>query len=186
MALVFGAMRLVIGLRPRTGLAAVIGPLMDGAAQGEVAGIKILTEAEFFPRKSRRTVLGVEYFEPFTRHELKTTWLRIQSTAISSLKDFGLEMRKDYRLLFGSVAGVILVFGIAVLAPMIPGYDHVHQTVSEIGEIGSQPEFPFTSCCVALQLASLFSPRPFGRPLSVGCIPYRVHWIVGGGGRTFR
>lgn len=38
-ALAFGAMGLVVGLCPRAGLAAVIGPLMDGAAQGEVAAI---------------------------------------------------------------------------------------------------------------------------------------------------
>jgi len=37
------------------------------------------------------------------------------------------------------------------LALMIPGYDHVHQTVSEIGEIGSPARFPFAImlCCVA-------------------------------------
>ena len=60
-------------------------------------------------------------------------------------------MRRDYRLLFGPVAGVILTFGIAGLALMIPGYSHVHQTVSEIGEIGSPARVPFAVmlCCVA-------------------------------------
>lgn len=38
MALAFGAMSAVVGLRPRAGFAAVVGPLMDGAAQGEIAG----------------------------------------------------------------------------------------------------------------------------------------------------
>ena len=41
------------------------------------------------------------------------------------------------RLLFGPLAGILLVFGVGALALMVPGYSHVHQTVSEIGEIGS-------------------------------------------------
>src|SRR4030095_6257969 len=45
-------------------------------------------------------------------------------------------MKGNYRLLFGPLAGAILGFGIAGLALLIPGYSHVHQTVSEIGEIG--------------------------------------------------
>jgi hypothetical membrane protein len=60
-------------------------------------------------------------------------------------------MKKDYRLLFGPAAGTILALGIAALALMIPGYNHVHQTVSEIGEIGSPARVPFAImlCCVA-------------------------------------
>lgn len=60
-------------------------------------------------------------------------------------------MKTDYRLLFGPLAGVILALGIANLAQMIPGYDHVRQTVSEIGEIGSPARVPFAIilCCVA-------------------------------------
>src|SRR5204862_5461871 len=35
--------------------------------------------------------------------------------------------------------------------PLLPGYSHVHQTVSEIGEIGSPARVPFAImlCCVA-------------------------------------
>src|SRR5215216_1868311 len=50
---------------------------------------------------------------------------------------------RNYRLLFGPLAGIILGFGIAGLALMIPGYSQVHQTVSEIGEIGSPARLPF-------------------------------------------
>jgi hypothetical protein len=58
---------------------------------------------------------------------------------------------RNYRLLFGPLAGVILGLGIAGLALLIPGYSHVLQTVSEIGEIGSQARIPFAIilCCVA-------------------------------------
>ena len=60
-------------------------------------------------------------------------------------------MRRNYRLLFGPLAGAILAFGIAGLALLIPGYSHVHQTVSEIGEIGSPARVPFAIMlfCVA-------------------------------------
>ena len=49
------------------------------------------------------------------------------------------------------MAGVILALGITGLALMIPGYSHVRQTVSEIGEIGSPARLPFAVmlCCVA-------------------------------------
>ncbi len=52
-------------------------------------------------------------------------------------------MKADYRLLFGPLAAVILAGGIVALALMIPGYSHVQQTVSEIGEIGSPARVPF-------------------------------------------
>ena len=37
--LAFGAMGLVVGLRPGAGFAAVIGPLVDGAAQSQIAAM---------------------------------------------------------------------------------------------------------------------------------------------------
>ena len=60
-------------------------------------------------------------------------------------------MARNYRLLFGPLAGLILGFGIAGLALLIPGYSHIHQTVSEIGEIGSPARVPFAIMlfCVA-------------------------------------
>ena len=60
-------------------------------------------------------------------------------------------MRGNARLLFGPLAGVILGFGVAGQALMIPGYTHVQQTVSEIGEVGSPARVPFALmlCCVA-------------------------------------
>jgi hypothetical membrane protein len=52
-------------------------------------------------------------------------------------------MTRNYRLLFGPLAGIILGFGMVGLALLIPGYSHVHQTVSEIGEIGSPARVAF-------------------------------------------
>jgi hypothetical membrane protein len=61
-------------------------------------------------------------------------------------------MAQNYRLLFGPLAGVILALGIAGSALLIPGYSHICQTVSEIGEIGSPARVPFATmlCCVAI------------------------------------
>jgi hypothetical membrane protein len=61
---------------------------------------------------------------------------------------------RDYRFLFGPLAAVILGFGIAGLGLLIPGYSHVRQTVSEIGELGSPARVPFAImlCFVAVCL----------------------------------
>jgi hypothetical membrane protein len=61
-------------------------------------------------------------------------------------------MNCNYRLLFGPVAAAILCFGIIGLALLLPDYSHVHQTVSEIGEIGSPSRVTFAVmlCCVAM------------------------------------
>jgi hypothetical protein len=57
----------------------------------------------------------------------------------------------SYRLLFGPLAAALFGAGVIVLPVMVPGYNFVHQTVSEIGEIGSPARIPFASmlCCVA-------------------------------------
>ncbi len=87
-------------------------------------------------------------------------------------------MRKDYRLLFGPVAGVILTFGIAGLALMIPGYSHVHQTVSEIGEIGSPARVPFAImlCCVAACIL-VFAAAVRDRSVQAGYSPWAAYLI---------
>ena len=60
-------------------------------------------------------------------------------------------MKRNYRLLFGPLAGAVLFVGIIGLVLMVPGYSHVRQTVSEIGEVGSPARVPFAImlCCVA-------------------------------------
>jgi hypothetical membrane protein len=71
-------------------------------------------------------------------------------------------MTRDYRLLFGPLATAILALGIAGLALMVPGYDHVRQTVSEIGEIGSPARIPFAillSCVAACLLVFAAATR---------------------------
>jgi hypothetical membrane protein len=58
----------------------------------------------------------------------------------------------DKRLLFGALAACLIAMAIAGLALLVPGYSHVRQTVSEIGEVGSPARVPFTAalCVVAV------------------------------------
>lgn len=61
-------------------------------------------------------------------------------------------MKPDIRLWFGPLAAAIFCFGVAGLAAMLPGYSHVHQTISEIGEMDSPMRTPFAVmlCCMAV------------------------------------
>jgi hypothetical membrane protein len=70
---------------------------------------------------------------------------------VSSLLDHWIAAVRDKRLLLGPMAGVLLFAGIAGLGLGVPGYSHVRQTVSEIGEVGSPMQIPFTLllCLVA-------------------------------------
>jgi hypothetical membrane protein len=64
-------------------------------------------------------------------------------------------MKQDYSALFGPLAALLLTAGIFALPFMVPGYDSVRQTVSEIGEVGSPAQFPFTLLLCAAALGFL-------------------------------
>jgi len=64
-------------------------------------------------------------------------------------------MKPSGRLLFGPVAAAVFFIGIAGLALMVPGYSHVHQTVSEIGEVGSPARYPFTAMLACVCVCTL-------------------------------
>lgn len=63
-------------------------------------------------------------------------------------------MKPTRTLLAGPVAAVIFAATVLLLPLGIPGYSSVHQTVSEIGMVGSPMRVPFTVlvCLVALLL----------------------------------
>jgi hypothetical membrane protein len=58
-------------------------------------------------------------------------------------------------LLFGPLAAVMFFVGIVGLAQFVPGYSEVRQTVSEIGEVGSPMQAPFTVLLCAVGAALL-------------------------------
>lgn len=60
-------------------------------------------------------------------------------------------MKRNDLLLSGPLSAAVFCLGVAGLALMVPDYSHIHQTVSEIGEVGSPANIPFTimMACVA-------------------------------------
>lgn len=61
-------------------------------------------------------------------------------------------MQRSVRLLFGPLGAAIFCIGVLVLGAMVPGYSHVHQTVSEIGALDTPMRIPFAVMlgCVTL------------------------------------
>lgn len=75
------------------------------------------------------------------------------------------------RVLFGPLAALVLASGIVGLPFLVPGYDQIRQTVSEIGEMDSPARIPFAAMlvCVALCLVVFASAvrdvsKAVGRP----------------------
>lgn len=64
-------------------------------------------------------------------------------------------MTPSIRLWFGPLAALIFVAGISTLATHVPGYSHVHQTVSEIGEVGSPMQRQFTALLIVIAFCVL-------------------------------
>lgn len=52
-------------------------------------------------------------------------------------------MNRSNRLLFGPWSAVLFWAGVLGIALAIPGYSHVHQTVSELGTLGTPTRWPF-------------------------------------------
>jgi hypothetical membrane protein len=77
--------------------------------------------------------------------------LRSSSTFPFDSNDDGPGMKHGDLLLFGPLGAFLFAAGIVGLAFLVPGYSHVHQTVSEIGEMDSPARIPFTVmlCAVA-------------------------------------
>lgn len=87
-------------------------------------------------------------------------------------------MRGRQRMWFGPAAGVILALGIAGLATRVPGYDHVRQTVSEIGEVGSPSRVPFTIMPLAIAACLLlFASALRDRSKEAGHSPWAAYLI---------
>jgi hypothetical membrane protein len=67
-------------------------------------------------------------------------------------------MQRDLRLLFGPLAAVMFTIGIIALALLVPSYDQIRQTVSEIGEMDSPMRWPFTAMlCVVAACVAVFA-----------------------------
>ncbi|MBS0273745.1 MAG: DUF998 domain-containing protein [Proteobacteria bacterium] len=61
-------------------------------------------------------------------------------------------MTRDNRLLFAPLALIVFIAGILILPALIPGYDSIRQTVSEIGEMDSPMRWPFAAMLLAVAI----------------------------------
>lgn len=59
------------------------------------------------------------------------------------------------KLILGPVAFAVLVGGVLALATLVPGYSHIRQTVSEIGEVGSPARLPFAVLLLTVAACTL-------------------------------
>ena len=91
----------------------------------------------------------------------------------------GSPRRSNLRLLAGPLAAVILGVGIAGLALLVPGYSQVHQTVSEIGQVGSPARVSFAAllCAVAVCLV-IFAWEIRALSLEAGSSPVGAYLIA--------
>ena len=64
-------------------------------------------------------------------------------------------MTAAVRLWFGPIIALIFVAGVWGLATHVPGYSQVHQTVSEIGEVGSPVQRQFTALLIVIAFCVL-------------------------------
>jgi len=78
------------------------------------------------------------------------------------------------RLSFGLLAAIVLWGGVLLLPLMVPGYDGIRQTVSEIGERGSPMRIPFTAtlcffatCLLVFAWALRDAARKFGASTAI-------------------
>lgn len=69
---------------------------------------------------------------------------------------------KSIRLWFGPIAALLFIAGTLAIGAITPGYSHVRQTVSELGEVGSPGQFAFSAllCLVAACLVIFASAVP--------------------------
>jgi len=83
------------------------------------------------------------------------------------------------RLWFGPIAALLFIAGTFAIGAITPGYSHVRQTVSELGELGSPGQFAFTAllCLIAMCLAIFASAVP--RALrGLGCSALPAYFVV--------
>ena len=89
-------------------------------------------------------------------------------------------MKRDVRLLFGPLAALIFVAGVAGLAAAVPGYDSVRQTVSEIGEVGSPAQVPFSVMLwIVAAAVAVFCLGLRKAALDQGCSPWAAYIAAG-------
>lgn len=88
-------------------------------------------------------------------------------------------MKRSLRFLFGPLGAAIFCIGVPVLALMVPGYSHVHQTVSEIGAMDSPERLPFALMLGSTSLCMfIFASAVWGAASAAGRNTIAAYLIV--------
>ncbi len=83
------------------------------------------------------------------------------------------------RLWFGPIAVLLFIAGTFAIGAITPGYSHVRQTVSELGEVGSPGQFAFTAllCLIAVCLV-VFAGAVTRSLRELGCSALPAYFVV--------
>jgi hypothetical membrane protein len=87
-------------------------------------------------------------------------------------------MKGDIRLLAGPLGAAIFCIGALVLAWMIPGYSHVHQTISEIGTMGTPLQVPFTVMLICVAFCMWVFAWGVGRASAAAGHNRSAAWLI--------
>lgn len=83
------------------------------------------------------------------------------------------------RLWFGPIALLLFVAGTLAIGAFTPGYSHVRQTVSELGEVGSPGQFVFSALlCVIAACLAVFASAVASSLRGLGCSALPAWFVV--------
>jgi hypothetical membrane protein len=90
-----------------------------------------------------------------------------------------LALMKRIGLWFGPIAVLLFIAGTLAIGTMTPGYSHVRQTVSELGEVGSPGRFAFSAllCLIATCLV-IFASAVAHAHRKLGCSTLPTYFVV--------
>lgn len=88
-------------------------------------------------------------------------------------------MKRSLRFLFGPLGTAIFCIGVPVLALMVPGYSHVHQTVSEIGAMDTPGRVPFAIMLGSIAVCMfVFASAMWGASVAAGRNTITAYLII--------
>lgn len=83
------------------------------------------------------------------------------------------------RLWFGPIAALLFIAGTFAIGAITPGYSHVRQTVSELGQVGSPGQFAFgTLLCLIAAFLVIFASAVARSLRGLGCSALPAYFVV--------
>ena len=83
------------------------------------------------------------------------------------------------RLWFGPIAFLLFIVGIFAIGAITPGYSHIRQTVSELGEVGSPGQYAFTALLCLVAACLVICASAMARSLrELGCSALPAYFVA--------